>query len=37
VARGARLDSAVEIVSVTFRALGDDEIRSYIATREPMD
>jgi septum formation protein len=37
VARGPRLDSAVEIVSVTFRPLGEDEIRSYIATREPMD
>lgn len=37
VARGARMESAVEIVSVTFRELGDDEITSYIATREPMD
>jgi septum formation protein len=37
VARGSRLDSAVEIVSVTFRSLGEDEIRAYIATREPMD
>ena len=37
VARGRRMESAVEIVSVTFRALGDDEINSYIATREPMD
>jgi septum formation protein len=37
VARGSRLDSAVEIVSVTFRPLGEEEIRAYIATREPMD
>ncbi len=37
VARGTRTDSAVEVVSVTFRELLDDEIRSYIATREPMD
>jgi septum formation protein len=29
--------SAVEEVQVTFRELGDDEIRAYIATREPMD
>jgi septum formation protein len=37
VARGKRIDSAVEVVSVTFRELMDEEIRSYIATREPMD
>lgn len=37
VARGSLMESAVEIVSVTFRELGDDEINSYIATREPMD
>jgi septum formation protein len=37
VARGKRTDSAVEVVSVTFRDLLDEEIRSYIATREPMD
>jgi septum formation protein len=37
VARAQRIDSAVEVVSVTFRALGDEEIRAYIATREPMD
>ena len=37
VARGPRIYSAVEVVSVTFRQLSDDEIRSYIATREPMD
>lgn len=32
-----RTVSAVEIVDVTFRALDDDEIRSYVATGEPMD
>ena len=37
VARGTRIHSAVEVVSVTFRELSDEEIRSYIATREPMD
>lgn len=37
VARGKRMESVVEIVSVTFRELRDDEIHSYIATREPMD
>ncbi len=37
VARGAVMQSAIEIVSVTFRTLTDPEIRSYIATREPMD
>ena len=37
VARGDRIDSGVEVVSVTFRELRDDEIRAYIATREPMD
>ena len=37
VARARRIDSAVEVVSVTFRNLGDEDIRSYIATREPMD
>ena len=37
VARGRRIDSAVEVVSVTFRELRDDEINAYIATREPMD
>jgi len=29
--------SAVEMVDVTFRSLGEDEIRSYVATGEPMD
>ena len=28
---------AVELVDVTFRALGDDEITAYISTGEPMD
>jgi septum formation protein len=37
VARGARLESAVERVSVSFRDIDDDEIAAYIATREPMD
>lgn len=37
VARGQKLKSAVEEVSVTFRKLTDDEIDAYIATGEPMD
>jgi septum formation protein len=37
VRRGDRLASAVEHVAVTFRALDDDTIASYIATGEPMD
>ena len=37
VARGARTESAVDIVSVTFREVREDEIRAYITTREPMD
>jgi septum formation protein len=37
VARDARTESAVEAVQVTFRALTDEEIAEYIATREPMD
>lgn len=37
VARGRRIESGVETVSVTFRELRDEEIRAYIATREPMD
>jgi septum formation protein len=32
-----RLVSGVEEVSVTFRALDDDEIHEYVATGEPMD
>lgn len=37
VARGRKLRSAVEEVSVKFRRLRDDEIDAYIATGEPMD
>ena len=37
VARGAHIESAVECVDVTFRALSDGEIRAYVATREPLD
>src|SRR5205085_5954705 len=37
VARGERLVSGVEDVAVTFRPLGDDEIATYVDTREPMD
>lgn len=37
VARGGRVVSAVETVTVVFRALTDDEIRAYVATGEPMD
>lgn len=37
VAHGARAESAVEQVGVTFRALSDVEIVAYVATGEPMD
>jgi septum formation protein len=37
VARGRKLRSAIEEVSVKFRRLRDDEIEAYIATGEPMD
>lgn len=37
VARAGRIESAVEEVGVTFRALSDDEIVRYVATGEPMD
>ena len=37
VRRGEHLVSGVEHVAVTFRALGDATIESYIATGEPMD
>ena len=37
VARGVRLESAVERVTVSFREIDDAEIAAYIATREPMD
>lgn len=32
-----RTVSSVELVDVTFRSINDDEIRSYVATGEPMD
>jgi septum formation protein len=37
VARGARMESGVEEVGVTFRALDSATIERYVATREPMD
>jgi len=37
VAWRGRMSSGVEEVSVTFRALSDDEIRRYVETGEPMD
>jgi septum formation protein len=37
VAHGDRLESGVETVEVTFRPLTDDQVTTYIATREPMD
>ncbi len=37
VAHGARAESAVEQVGVTFRSLTDAEIAAYVATGEPMD
>ncbi|HLA14158.1 MAG TPA: Maf family protein [Gemmatimonadaceae bacterium] len=37
VARGTKVFSGVEEVSVKFRKLTDDEIDAYIATGEPMD
>jgi nucleoside triphosphate pyrophosphatase len=37
VVRQERVESGVETVLVTFRALDDTEIAAYIATREPMD
>lgn len=37
VAFRGRVESAVEEVGVTFRALSDDEIARYVATGEPMD
>lgn len=37
VARGNKVKSAVEEVSVTFRKLTDEEIDDYIATGEPLD
>jgi septum formation protein len=37
VARGRRVESEVEEVTVSFRDLTDDEIAAYVATGEPMD
>ena len=37
VARGARIESAVEAVDVTFRTVSEPDIDAYIATGEPMD
>jgi septum formation protein len=37
VAWNGRVLADAEEVSVTFHALSDEEIRAYIATREPMD
>ena len=37
VCHGDRIASSVEIVDVTFVALDENQIREYVATREPMD
>ena len=37
VLQGGRAFTAHEVTAVTFRPLRPDEIRSYIATKEPMD
>jgi len=37
VARGRRVESEVEEVTVVFRDLADAEIAAYVATGEPMD
>jgi septum formation protein len=37
VARGGRMESGVETVTVTFRALDAATIAAYVATGEPMD
>ena len=37
IARESVIVSGVESVDVTFRALSDEDITRYIATREPMD
>jgi septum formation protein len=35
--RGAHTESAWDRVRVTFRSLGEDEIRTYVRTGEPLD
>ncbi len=37
VQRSGRVESEIEVVSVSVRPLSDEEITAYIATREPMD
>lgn len=37
VEHAGRVESDIEVVSVSFRPLSDDDISAYIATREPMD
>jgi septum formation protein len=37
VVHGPRIESSIERVEVTFRALAPREIAEYVATREPMD
>ena len=37
VQRSGRVESEIEVVSVSFRPLSADDIAAYIATREPMD
>ncbi len=37
VARGGHVASGVEAVEVTFRPLGEAQVRDYVATGEPMD
>jgi nucleoside triphosphate pyrophosphatase len=37
VARDARLEHALDVTEVTFRALSADQIAGYVATGEPMD
>lgn len=37
VAHGERIEQALSESQVRFRAMGDDEIRRYVATGEPLD
>jgi septum formation protein len=37
VARGERIEHAVDVTDVTFRPLSDELIADYVATGEPMD